>query len=489
MQAFSWAELNGIIPELTLAIGAIILLMGVAFGGARSMGTTHLLGVLVLFYNAFLVGYGDMTGQNLFGGMLHLSAYTQWVKALILVSAGGTLLLSRRWLLTHPQAQPEFVVLTLFSTLGLMLLVSSADLLALYICLELSSLALYVLAAIKRDDGDASEAGIKYFVLGALSSCLMLFGISLLYGASGTTSYVGIQKLLIALQPGVGPIPAEQLAFLLGMVMLLVGLFFKISAVPFHMWTPDVYDGTPTVVTAFFANAPKIGALMALVTLLAVPFGAAPGYWQGIVILVSVGSMLVGAWGAITQKRIKRLLAYSSIGHVGFVLVGIAAGGAAAISSSLLYMALYAASSVGAFGIVLLLNRQGESITELSELRGLSRQHPLMAFALAGFLFSMAGIPPLAGFFGKFYVFLAAVKAGMVVLTTIGVLASVVACFYYLKIIKIMYFDEPDAPYDAERPLGAVFVVAVCAIITFGFVLYPTPLTHISHLAATALLR
>jgi NADH-quinone oxidoreductase subunit N len=490
MQGFSWNDLNYLVPEIELALGAFILLMGIAFSGSeRSKSLAHWLGVLLLLHCAVMTAFGPMATLSLFSDMIHLSPFTQWVKALILGAGGLTLLLSRRWLLTHPQAQPEFVVLTIFSVLGLMLLVSSADFLSLYVSLELSSLALYVLAAIQRDDAKSSEAGVKYFVLGALASCMLLFGISLVYGTTGTTNFDGISKLLIALHAGDGVIPSEQLAFVLGLVLVLIGAFFKISAVPFHMWTPDVYHGSPTVVTAYFANAPKIGSLMLLVVLLNVPFVAAPGYWQQIVGLVAVASMLVGAWGAITQKNIKRLLAYSSIGHVGFVLVGLTATGVNAVSATLLYMVLYAASSIGAFGIILLLTRNNEPVELLSDLRGLSRRFPMLAFAFAAFLFSMAGIPPLAGFFGKFYVFMAAVEKGFIGLAVVGVLASVVSCFYYLKIVKIMYFDEAEEEYDAELPFASRLVVGICALVTLGFVVYPAPLKAITDAAAAALLR
>ncbi len=481
---FDWLDLRAIAPEMLLALSGLVLLMGVAFGARKN--TVHALAVLVLLYAAGVCSLVTPVNTSPFHGLLHLSDFTQYGKALLLLSSALVLMQARPWLLSHPDAPNEFVVLSLFSALGLMLLISASSFLMLYMSLELSSLALYVLAAIRRDDGQSSEAGIKYFVLGSLSSCLMLFGISLIYGTTGSVDYAAVGHLLEALKPGQGTVPSEQLAFLLGLVLVLVGLFFKISAVPFHMWTPDVYSGTPTVVTSLFAAAPKIAAVLALTTLLAGPFAAAPGFWQGIVVLVAVGSMLVGAWGAITQTQLKRLLAYSSIGHVGFMLVGLAAGGQAAISSVFIYLVIYAASNIGAFGVVLLLTRREEPVEHTAELAGLSRTHPLMAFAMASFLLSMAGIPPLAGFFGKFYVFLAAIQSGMIGLAVIGVLASVVSCFYYLKIIKIMYFDEPSAAFDVGLPLLSRFVVLVCLIVTLFFLLLPAPLLSVAHRAALA---
>ncbi len=489
MPPFNWAELHSIATELTIAVASIVLLMGVAFGGARVKPVIHALGVIVLLWGAGMLMLAPEETGPLFAGMMHISAFTQAGKALILLSSALVLIQSRPWLMAHTDAPGEYVVLALFSVLGLMLLVSSTSFLMLYLALELSSLALYVLASIQRDNPLASEAGIKYFVLGALSSCIMLFGISLIYGTTGTISYSGVASLLHALQPGQGSVPPEQLAFLLGVVLLLIGLFFKMSAVPFHMWTPDVYAGTPTVVTSFFAAAPKVAPVLALLVLLTGPFADAPGYWRGIIVLVAVASMLVGAWGAITQSNLKRLLAYSSIGHVGFMLVGFVAGGKLAVSSVFIYLVIYAISNIGAFGVILLAGRGVEPAESTADLAGLSRTRPWLAFSMAAFLLSMAGIPPLAGFFAKLYVFLAAVQQGMIGLTIVGVLSSVVACFYYLKIIKVMYFDEPTNPHDAGQPILSRLVVGFCALFSVGFLIYPAPLLELAERAASALVR
>jgi len=352
---------------------------------------------------------------------------------------------------------------------------------SLYVGLELQSLSLYVIAAFRRDSTKSSEAGLKYFVLGALSSGMLLYGASMIYGFAGTTQFDKLASLFTGpnADPGVGVI--------VGLVFLLAGLAFKVSAVPFHMWTPDVYEGAPTPVTAFFAVAPKIAAVALLVRTMVGPFGELFGQWQQIIIFISIASMLLGALAAIWQTNIKRLMAYSSIGHIGYALVGLAAGSEEGIRGIGVYMAIYLAMNIGTFCCILSMRRQGMMVEGISDLAGLARNQPMMAAAMAIFMFSMAGIPPLAGFFGKLYVFMAAVNEGLYLLAIIGVLTSVIGAFYYLRIIKIMYFDEPADAFDrsAGREVGTI--MAVSGFFTLLFFVFPTPIVGAASRAAAVL--
>ncbi len=368
----------------------------------------------------------------------------------------------------------------LFATLGMMFMISANDLLTLYVGLEMSSLALYVLASFQRDHAKSSEAGLKYFVLGALASGMMLFGMSLVYGFAGTTGFAALADVFSG---------AETISkgVTVGMILIIVGFCFKLSAAPFHMWAPDVYEGAPTPVTAFFATAPKIAALALFTRVLLSPFGHLIDQWQQIVIFASVASMLVGALAAIMQTNIKRLLAYSSIGHVGFMLMGIASGSVEGVQAVLIYLSVYIFMSAGAFGCVLLMKRDDEPVEDIKSLSGLAQTSPKMALALAIFMFSMAGIPPLAGFFGKMYVVLAAIKAGLAWLAVVGVVTSVVACYYYLKVVKVMYFDAPARTFDAPAPTLSIGVT-LAACVTFLFFLLPTPLVTHALAAAQALM-
>jgi len=356
------------------------------------------------------------------------------------------------------------------------MLISAADLIALYLGLELMSLALYVVAAINRDSIKSSEAGLKYFVLGALSSGMLLYGASLIYGFTGTVSFAGIAKA--AGQGGLG--------LVFGLVFLFAGFCFKISAVPFHMWTPDVYEGAPTPITAFFAAAPKVAGIAIFVRTTIMAFPEITLQWRQIVVFVAIASMALGAFAAIGQRNIKRLMAYSSIGHMGFALVGLAAGTAEGVQGVLIYMAIYVAMTLGTFACILAMRRDGMLVEEISDLAGLARTHPALAFFLAMLLFSLAGIPPLAGFFAKFYVFLAAIKAGLFTLAVIGVLMSVVGAYYYLAIIKTMYFDEPAKGFG---PMAAELkaVLAVSGLFNLLFFVYPGPLVEAATAAAKSL--
>jgi NADH-quinone oxidoreductase subunit N len=356
------------------------------------------------------------------------------------------------------------------------MLISAADLIALYLGLELMSLPLYVVAASHRDSLRSAEAGIKYFVLGALSSGMLLYGASLIYGFTGTVSFAGIAQA--ASHGGIG--------LIFGVVFLFAGFCFKVSAVPFHMWTPDVYQGAPTPVTAFFAAAPKVAGIAMFVRAAVMAFPGITSEWQQIVVFVSIASMVLGSFAAIGQRSIKRLMAYSSIGHMGFALIGLAAGTAEGVQGVLVYMAIYITMTLGVFAVILSMRRSTGMVESVDQLAGLARTHPATAFFMAMLLFSMAGIPPLAGFFAKFYVFLAAIKAGLYVLAVLGVLASVVGAYYYLAIIKLMYFDEPaenfyDMPYELR------FVLAVCGLFNVLFFVYPGPLVGMASAAAHSL--
>jgi len=374
------------------------------------------------------------------------------------------------------QEKFEYAILILLSTTGMLMLISAADLIALYLGLELMSLALYVVAAFERDSIRATEAGLKYFVLGALSSGMLLYGASLIYGFTGTVSFVGIAKAA----------PHGGIGLIFGLVFLFAGFCFKVSAVPFHMWTPDVYEGAPTPITAFFAAAPKVAGIAMFVRTTIVAFPEITAQWQQIVVFVAIASMALGAFAAIGQRNIKRLMAYSSIGHMGFALVGLAAGTSEGVQGVLIYMAIYVAMTLGTFACILAMQRGGQPVEDIGDLAGLARTKPAMAFFFAMLLFSLAGIPPLAGFFAKFYVFLAAIKAGLFTLAVVGVLASVVGAYYYLAIIKIMYFDEAAGAFE-PMPHALKLVLAVSGLFNLLFFVYPGPLVAAAAAAAQSL--
>jgi NADH-quinone oxidoreductase subunit N len=364
----------------------------------------------------------------------------------------------------------------------MMMMVSANDLISLYMGLELQSLALYVIAAFQRDSLRSTEAGLKYFVLGSLASGMLLYGCSLVYGFTGATRFESLALMFAG--GGQGVVSA---GVVIGMVFIAAGLAFKVSAAPFHMWTPDVYEGAPTPVTAFFSVAPKIAAMALLLRVMMQPFGDLADQWQQIVVFISVASMLLGAFAALPQNNIKRLLAYSSIGHVGYALLGLAAGSPAGISGILLYLAIYLAMSVGVWGCVLAMRRQSRMVEGIDDLAGLSRSNPMLAMAMAIFMFAMAGIPPLAGFFGKFYIFLSVIEAGMYGLAVVGVLSSVVAAYYYLRIVKVMYFDEAADPLDSPVGREISVIVGATAVFVLFFFVYPAPLLQGAQAAASAL--
>jgi len=398
---------------------------------------------------------------------------------LILLGSALAIVMSVEYLQHQNLRRFEFPILIVLATLGMLMMVSANDLLSLYVSIELQSLALYVLAAFSRDSTRSTEAGLKYFVLGALSSGMLLYGCSLIYGYTGATGFGAISQSLAGQE-------TTPLGVIFGLVFLVAGLAFKVSAVPFHMWTPDVYEGAPTPVTAFFAVAPKIAAMGLFVRVMMGPFMEIVEDWQLIIVFLSIASMLVGAFIALVQTNIKRLMAYSSIGHVGYALVGLASGSLAGVQSVLIYLTIYLAMNVGAFAIILSMRRKEGMLESIDDLAGLSQTRPGMAMALAIFMFSLAGIPPLAGFFGKFYVFFAAIKADLIALSVIGVLASVVSAYYYLRIVKLMYFDAPSVEFDVEPGRAMKIIMGGAALFTVFFVAVPAPLRSAAQAAASA---
>ncbi|MBF0323500.1 MAG: NADH-quinone oxidoreductase subunit NuoN [Alphaproteobacteria bacterium] len=470
------------LPEVIMAVVAMGLLMLGVFAKSDTTKPATIIVILTLVA-CVLVTWG-LGGEKLstFGGMFVLDGFAVFAKVMILVASAFTAAMSMNYLEKEKLGRFEYPVLIMFATLGMMMMVSANDFLSLYLGLELQSLSLYVLAAYHRDSARATEAGIKYFVLGALASGLLLYGVSLVYGFAGTTSFDGIAKLFGG-EHAVHP----HLGFIVGLVFILAGLSFKISAVPFHMWTPDVYEGAPTPVTSFFAVAPKIAALMLFTRVMVGPFGEMADQWRQVVAFIAIMSMFVGSFAAIVQTNIKRLMAYSSIGHVGFILVGIAAGTADGVQGVLIYLAIYLFMNIGAFAVILCMRQKGRLVEGIEDLAGLSKTHPLMATVMAILMFSMAGIPPLAGFWGKFYVFKAAVDQGLFALAVIGILTSVVSAYYYLRIIKIMYFDEVVETFDRLQGGAMTLVMGVSTAVVLLFTLVPGPLL-VSAKAAAAVL-
>jgi len=464
-----------VLPEMFLGGAAMALLIVGAYAGARATRAVTWLSVLALAATAGILLQPAWSGGvarqvGLFGMFVNdgLGVFTQ---TLVIIGSILSLLIAMRYNEREGIARFEFPVLVLIATAGMMMMIAANDLIALYLGLELQSLALYVLAAFARDDVRSTEAGLKYFVLGAVASGMLLFGASMVYGFAGTTSFDGLAKILAGSS-------AAGVGLITGIVFISVGLAFKVSAVPFHMWTPDVYEGAPTPVTAFFAVAPKIAALTLFLRVMLQPFGGLFGDWQQIIWAISVASMAWGAFAAIAQRNIKRLMAYSSIGHVGYALIGLAAGTAAGVRGVLVYLAIYLFMNVGTFAAILCMRRDGKMVEGIDDLAGLSRTNPALALALAIFMFSLAGIPPLAGFFGKLYVFMAAIDAGLPVLAVIGVLTSVVGAYYYLRIVKLMYFDEAQGAFD--RPIGGevAAVLLICAVVILFFIVWPGPLLN-----------
>lgn len=465
------------LPELTLAIGSMVLLIAGVFLGDKSAREIAYGCVALLIAALVLVVVGPSSGTaSLFGGAFEIDAFASYSKVIIFAAAAIAILMSRQFIDGDAGGRFEYPVLIILATFGMALMVSANDLITLYMGIETQSLALYILAAFNRDSPRSTEAGLKYFVLGALSSGLLLYGASLVYGFSGSTSFDEIARVAAS--------EANNAGLIVGLVFMICGLAFKVSAAPFHMWTPDVYEGAPTPVTAFFAAAPKLAAMALFARALVVSFPGVLEDWQPVIAMIAVASMMVGAFSAIAQTNIKRLMAYSSISHMGYALVGLSAGTREGVSAVLIYMAIYIAMTIGAFACILMMRRRGGMTENIEDLSGLTKTNMPLAVVLTVILFSLAGVPPLAGFFGKWFVFLAAVEAGLVWLAVVGVLASAVSAFYYLRIVWFMWFDEPAPAF--ERDAGPTLRIAAWGATVLMFPLIPVYIGQLRRVAETA---
>lgn len=456
-------DFSTVLPEVVLAVYAMAALMFGVYTSKDKVAPLISWATAGLFLAlALYIGAGGEGARTAFGGMFIDDPFARFAKVTILISAAAVLIMSQDYMIRRDLLRFEYPILLALAVVGMMMMVSAGDLMALYIGLELQSLALYVVAAVRRDSVKSTEAGLKYFVLGALSSGILLYGASLTYGYAGTTLFSGI---LSTLEHG------APLGLLIGLVFMLAGLAFKVSAAPFHMWTPDVYEGSPTPVTAFFATAPKVAAMALLARLSWDAFGAIPGDWTQVLAALAVISMFLGAVAAIGQRDIKRLMAYSSIAHMGYALVGLAAGTAEGVQAMLIYMAIYVTMNIGTFAFILSMEKDGRPITSIDSLNLFAKKEPLKALAMLVLMFSLAGVPPMVGFFGKFYVLKAAVDAGMTWLALAGAVASVIGAFYYLRIVFFMYFGkETEGVESRMAPAQWAMLVAVAVIMVVGIV-------------------
>jgi NADH-quinone oxidoreductase subunit N len=454
------------LAEIVLVIAALVLVLFGALKGDSSKRMIDYAAIAALGVALLLVIEQGPGTFNTFNGAFVSDEFARFMKVLTLLGSLAAILLSSRYFADENISKFEYPILILLSTLGMMVMISANEMISLYLGLELQSLALYVVASINRDNVKSTEAGLKYFVLGALSSGMLLYGMSLVYGFTGSVNFKVISE-------AIGGGHSAGVTF--GLVFILAGLAFKISAVPFHMWTPDVYEGAPTPVTAFFATAPKMAATAILVRVLVDAFPAVTREWQQVVTFMAIASMALGAFAAITQTNIKRLMAYSSIGNMGYALVGLAAGNIQGVEGVAMFMAIYLAMTLGAFAVILSMKTENGRVESIADLSGLARTHPYMAAMLMVILFSLIGIPPLAGFFGKFYVFAAAMKSNLLALAIIGILTSVVSAYYYLRVVKVMYLDEPRAAF---LPVGGEVrtVMTIAGLFVLLFWLYPSPL-------------
>ena len=469
-------DLLPIAPEILLAVGAMVLLMIGVFSG-DDIAPTITGASIGLLAGAILILLFSSGRYEIFDGAFVLDGFARFMKIATLIGSAFAIAMSVGFAKAERFERFEYPILIVIATLGMMMMISANDLISLYLGLELQSLSLYVIAAIHRDSARSTEAGLKYFVLGALSSGMLLYGASLVYGFTGHTGFEGIAAALA---------DGRSTGLVVGLVFVLAGLAFKISAVPFHMWTPDVYEGAPTPVTAFFAAAPKLAAMALLVRVVIEAFEPVTQDWQQVIVFVSILSMALGAFAAIGQRNIKRLMAYSSIGHMGYALVGLASGSHAGVQGVLVYLVIYLAMTLGAFACILAMRRRGESVEDIDSLAGLMRNQPLVALLFAAILFSLAGIPPLAGFFAKYYVFIAAIEAELYALAVIGVVSSVIGAFYYLRIVKIMFFDEPADHFERMEPeLRTVLVIS--GVFVIGFMAFMAPIVEAANTAAETL--
>tara|TARA_Y100001970_G_scaffold67185_1_gene85662 strand:- start:16883 stop:18295 length:1413 start_codon:yes stop_codon:yes gene_type:complete len=461
-------DIKFLIPEIFLSVSIFsLLIIGVFL--KNSFEIIYKLSMIVIISILLIILSGNDESVKLFNSSFSLDNFSLYTKTLILISAFFIFLISKKYIIDIKSNKFEYPILMLLSILGMFIMVSSNDLILFYLGLELQSLALYVLATIDRDNIKSSEAGIKYFVLSALSSGLLLYGCSLIYGFTGSTNFEEIAIISTDFNLGI----------IFGMVFILVGLSFKISAVPFHMWTPDVYQGAPTSVTSFFSVVPKIAGIAIFIKFMYLPFKGILDEWQYILVFMSIASMILGAVAAIGQTNIKRLMAYSSIGHIGYAIAGIAAGSENGFKSTLVYISIYVVMNIGAFACILLMRRGGKYIEEIDELSGASKNHPLMSLGLMIILFSLAGIPPLAGFFAKFYIFMAVIESEMYTLAIIGLVTTVVSAFYYIRIIKIMYFDEPKRPFEKFTDFKINGPIILSCLLLITFFLFPSFLNEI----------
>ncbi len=460
--------LKFLIPEIFLSISVFSLLMIGVFL-KNSFEIIYRLSIFVIFLILLIILSGDNVSTKIFSESFVIDKFSLYSKTLILTSALFVLLISKSYIIDTKNNKFEYPIIILLSILGMFIMVSSNDLILFYLGLELQSLALYILASIDRDNIKSSEAGIKYFVLSALSSGLLLYGCSLIYGFSGSTNFEQIANLNKDFNPGT----------IFGMVFILVGLAFKVSAVPFHMWTPDVYQGSPTSVTSFFSVVPKVAGMAIFIKFMYLPFQGLLSEWQYILVFMSIASMILGAIAAMAQTNIKRLMAYSSIGHIGYAIAGMAAGTENGFKSTLVYISIYVVMNIGAFACILLMKRGGKYVEEIGELSGISKNHPLMSLGLLIILFSLAGIPPLAGFFAKFYIFMAVIESEMYTLAIVGLVTTVVSAFYYIRIIKVMYFDESKKPFEKLTDYKIYGSILLSCFLLVSFFLYPSILNEI----------
>jgi len=457
-----------ILPELFLSIVIMFLLMLGVFI-KKSFKLVNLLTILSLLFAIALVLNQPNEIVKIFNESYIIDRLSIFMKVLTLLFCFFVLLSSKDYIKSNNIDKIEYPIIILSSTLGMILMISSYDLIIFYLGLELQSLCLYILASFKRDDERSTEAGLKYFVLSALASGLLLYGCSLIYGFTGSTNFEIISENLREANTGA----------VFGVVFIIVGLAFKVSAVPFHMWTPDVYEGSPTSITSFFALVPKIAALTVFIRFMYVPFINVISHWQTIIIFLSIASMILGAVAAIGQSNIKRLMAYSSIGHMGYALAGLAPGTNAGIHSTIIYLTIYLVMNLGAFGCIFMMKRENVFYEKINDLSGLSKNHPMLALGFLIILFSLAGMPPLAGFFAKFYIFMAVIEAKMYTLAIIGLVTTVVSAFYYLRIIKVIYFDKPIEPFEESNDWGLKAPLVLSSILILIYFIYPSILTEV----------
>lgn len=469
-----------LLPEIFMALIAMGLLIAGVSTKNESTPVICWASAIGLMMAALVLLGMDWSPNVVLNGMFKMDQFAGMAKLMILLGLLASIVLSVRYLEQERMGRFEYPVIVLIAGIGMMLMVSANNLLSLYMALELQSLSLYVLAAFNRNSTKSAEAGVKYFVLGALSSGMLLFGMSLVYGFTGSLDFNTIHDTLLTIET----IPA---GFTIGMVFILAGLAFKISAVPFHMWTPDVYQGAPLCVTALFAIVPKTAAMALLIRLLLEAFGPAQDQWMQIIYFISVASMIVGAFAAIAQEEIRRLIAYSSIGNMGYALVGVIAATPQGIGAVLLYLFIYMVMTSGVFVVLAVMRREDKSLHKISDLAGLSRTSPALAYAMAVFMFSMSGIPPLAGFFSKLFIFQAAIAQGYIILAVLGVLTSVVAAYYYLRIVKVMFFDEPADKFNGGMSFSQRALLLITVVFVLGFILRPGLLVASTQNAAMAL--